>query len=149
MNDRDTVGVLREKASRHKKLSETYTNAANAIETALNSLIEVDDGIKTSNKTYDRGSKSGITFESALNMIFNDGKPRTSRELFNDFNREYGMGAKKYGSFSGQLSTLITRKGVVLKHEIKGNPLSNRYFYGLSDWFNNGVLKSEYLNKIK
>jgi len=81
-----------------------------------------------------------------LNGISN--RPRTSRQLYNDFiNVVKETNIKDFYDFSGRFAN-ITKKAGILKHKIPENPINERFFYGFTDWFDGDVLKNEYFDKI-
>ena len=51
-------------------------------------------------------------------------------------------------SFSPRISQL-TKKGIIVKYVIEGNKISTKFVYGLPEWFENGILKPEYVEKTK
>jgi hypothetical protein len=74
--------------------------------------------------------------------------PLTSRELYNEYNRQIGK-TSVFASFSSQLSSLTKpNTGRLKKHVFEGNPIDKKYYYGKTEWFDGESLKTEYLNKI-
>lgn len=84
-----------------------------------------------------------ITFKQAILSFFDDGVPKTARELLHKYSRLRGEGYK-YSSFSPQLSG--TKE--IRKQEFPGNRQSTRYYYGKAEWFVNDQLKPEFQKKI-
>ena len=95
-----------------------------------------------------RKAITGNTFKDRVIKIFEDGRPRTSRQLFNDFIKAVpDTNIREFYDFSGRFAN-ITKMAGIKKHKIAENPLSTRFIYGLSDWFDQDVLKEEYLKRI-
>lgn len=90
----------------------------------------------------------GGTFKDRVKKIFIDGRPRTSRQIYNDFLKAVpDTKIDDFYGFSGRFSNIMKPAGIK-KHKIPENPINSRFIYGLSEWFNQDNLKEEYLNKV-
>lgn len=148
MEDVDIVKVLRCKADRHRKLSEVYARTAEAIEDEINASAGTVSYRQVETVEDDRMRRTSYTYKEALLKILDDNRPRTSRELLDDYN-SLTKKLIKYNSFSGLLSTFIKRHGLIRKYEIDNNPINKRFYYGLTEWFEDNDLKKKFYDKIK
>ncbi len=150
-NDREIIATLRDKAKEHKCLSEIYSKAADQLQEELGISISGKDGLSPTKKdvqTMIRTKNSNYTFGEAIIKAFESMRPYTGKQLLEEYSNITGK-QLIYGAFSGQLSNLKNKSGSIKMHEIKENPIRNRYLYGLSEWFDGKKLKKEYLEKFK
>jgi len=89
------------------------------------------------------------TFKDNVIELFNDGIPRTSRQLYNEYVKTHPeTKIKSFYDFSGRFANIKGDR--IKKYVIKENTVDQRYIYGLSEWFEEGNMKKEYLiKKIK
>lgn len=94
-----------------------------------------------------RNTYSGGNFGSRITKLFNDGIPKTGRELLNAHTQQYGP--IKYKAFTSQLSTFVKEsKTVKFSPIVTDNGSAN--YYGLFEWFDEvGNLSKMYKEKIK
>ena len=91
---------------------------------------------------------AGNTFKDRVIKILEDGRPRTSRQLFNDFIKAVpDTNIREFYDFSGRFANIAKPAGIK-KQKFPENPLPIRFIYGLSSWFERDTLKEEYLRKI-
>jgi hypothetical protein len=145
-NDNQTIAHLREKADEFRKLALSFEMVADQLEKDTPIRKE---GILTRTKFPSAGNTESdkITFKSAILNLFNDGIPKTTRQLMIAYNEATNK-KFEFSSFSGRFSILVN-KGFIKKHQIKSNPLETRFYYGIPEWFDGNKLKEEYLTKIK
>jgi hypothetical protein len=92
-------------------------------------------------------ARTGPTFKEWVLKILSDGKPRTSRQLYEEYIKiQPESGLKGFYDFSGRFANIT--KGIIKKHKVEENSMAKRYFYGLAEWFDGENLKQEYFNKI-
>lgn len=148
-NDKDILLALRDKANKHKELYEVYSKAADQLEGELLGVTNKDiSSEKKDRPTMTRTKFAGYTFKEAIIKLFNKNIPYTAKQLFNEYTILTGR-KLKYNAFSGQLSVVKKTHNVIKMQEIKENPLTSRFIYGLSEWFFGNKLKKEYLDKFK
>lgn len=88
------------------------------------------------------------TFNEVILHILNDGVPRTSRQLLNEYNSLKNKDLS-LSAFSAQLSSLVKNKNLIKIHTAKNSSISNKYWYGRLSWFDGAELKPEYKARIK
>lgn len=152
MRDVDIIKALRDKADRHRKLSDVYARTADTIEDETNTTggavpYNADEAVDEA-VDDNRMRRTNYTYKEALLKILDDNRPRTSRELLDDYNSLTNK-LIRYNSFSGLLSTFIKRHGLIRKYEIDTNPINKRFYYGLTQWFEGNDLKKKFCDKIK
>jgi hypothetical protein len=146
-SNKDVVNALRLKSKELQNDIEKYeklivTNK-DIIESLNKSIIALGGNISDGNKII-----TGNTFKDRVVKILEDGRPRTSRQLFNDFIKAFpDTNIKVFYDFSGRFANIAKPAGIK-KHKIPENPLPTRFIYGLSDWFDQDKLKEEYLKRI-
>jgi hypothetical protein len=146
-SNRDVIIALRHKSQELLRDIEHYerliANNKDIID-SLNKSIIVLGGSINENKA----NTTGYTFKDRVLKIFEDGKPRTSRQLHNEFIKAVPeTNIRDFYDFSGRFAN-ITKIAGIKKHKVLENPINNRFFYGLSDWFNGDLLKDEYFKRI-
>jgi hypothetical protein len=146
-SNKDVVIALRLKSKELLRDTEHYerliANNKDIIESLNKSITALGGSINEGKKTT-----TGYTFKDKVLKIFEDGKPRTSRQLFNEFIKVVPeTNISDFYDFSGRFAN-ITKVAGIKKHKITENPINKRFFYGLSDWFNEGILKNEYFGRI-
>lgn len=146
-SNKDVVIALRLKSKELLRDNEHYerhiANNKDIIESLNKSITALGGSINEGRKVI-----TGNTFKDRVLKIFEDGQPRTSRQLYNDFLkivRETNI--KDFYDFSGRFAN-ITKKAGIKHYKILNNPINIRFFYGLADWFDGEVLKNEYLQRI-
>lgn len=146
-SNRDVVIALRLKSKELLRNNEHYERliAINKdIIESLNKSITALGGSINEGKT----TTTGYTFKDRVLKIFEDGKPRTSRQIHNEFMKVVPeTNIKDFYDFSGRFAN-ITKIAGIKKHKVPENPINIRFFYGLSDWFNGDILKDEYFKRI-
>jgi len=145
--NRDVVIALRLKSKELLRENEHYerliANNKDIIESLSKSIIALGGSI-----IEGKATTTGSTFKDKVLKIFEDGKPRTSRQLFNEFVKVVPeTNISSFYDFSGRFAN-ITKIAGIKKHKIPENTINIRFFYGLSDWFNEDILKDEYLKRI-
>ncbi len=151
VSNKDVIAALRHKCIELVKDSERYEKLIaenkDTIDSLNKSIIALGGTIRTSSN----GNKKaifGITFKDRVLKILEDGRPRTSRQLYNEYLKVVGeTNIKKFYDFSGRFSNILKSTGIK-KHIILENPISKRYFYGKADWFEGNKLKRSYIDKI-
>lgn len=88
-----------------------------------------------------------LTAKQIVLNIFEDKVPRTSRQLFSEFNVISGR-QLVYRSFICRLSDL-KKQDVICSQKFTMYRSEHRCIYGLPDWFENGELKKEFLDKFE
>jgi hypothetical protein len=146
-SNKDVVIALRLKSKELLKDNEHYerliNNNKDIIESLNKSITALGGSINESKTTT-----TGHTFKDRVLKIFEDGKPRTSRQLHNEFMKVVPeTNITDFYDFSGRFAN-ITKIAGIKKHKVPENPINIRFFYGLSDWFNEDILKEEYLKRI-
>lgn len=146
-SNKDVVHALRLKSKELLSEIERYEKEIiknkDIIESLNKSIIALGGNINDGNKV-----QSGTTFKDRVVKILKDGRPRTSRQLFNDFIKAFpDTNIKEFYNFSGRFANIAIPAGIK-KHKIPENPLPTRFIYGLSDWFDQDILKEEYLKRI-
>jgi hypothetical protein len=91
--------------------------------------------------------KPKIFREVVRDILLADGVPKTSRQLMIQFNagREKQL---SMSAFSAQLSVAV-KDGYLRFHIEEGAPISERHWYGVTEWFQGDKLKRQYEDKIK
>lgn len=148
IDDNEILLALREKANKHKELYEVYNKAADQLEGELGAITKDVSQEKKGSSTMIRTTFKGVPFKEAIIKAFNKNIPYTAKQLFNEYTAFTGR-QMKYSAFSGQLSVLKKNHSVIKMQEFTENPLSNRFVYGLSEWFVDNKLKKEYLDKLQ
>lgn len=146
-SNKDVVHALRLKSKELQSDIERYEKQIvinkDIIESLNKSIIALDGNISDGSKVI-----SGTTFKDRVVKILEDGRPRTSRQLFNDFIKAVpDTNIKEFYDFSGRFANIAKPAGIK-KHKIPENPLPTRFIYGLSDWFDQDKLKEEYIKRI-
>jgi peroxiredoxin len=143
--DKQTIARLREKANEYRKLASSFEMVADQLEKDI--TISREGVLIRTKFPSGRNVKSDkITFKSAILNLFEDGMPKTTRQLMVAYN-ESANRKLEFTSFSGRFS-IIVNKGFIKKHQIKNNPLEKRFYYGKPEWFDGNKLKNEYFEKI-
>jgi hypothetical protein len=144
--DKQTIARLREKADEYRKLALSFEMVADQLEKDI--LVSKESSLIRTKFPPDRhGESDKITFKSAILKLFEDGMPKSTRQLLVAYN-ESSNRKLEFRSFSGRFSILVN-KGFIKKHQIKNNPLETRFYYGKPEWFDGNKLKNEYLDKIR
>lgn len=143
--NKDVITALRLKTKELAKVNEHYEGLIaenkDVIESLSKSIIALGGNILKKTTT-------GGTFKDKVLKILEDGRPRTSRQLYNDYLKVVEKtNIKDFYGFSGRFAN-ITKKAGIKKHKIPENPINIRFFYGKSDWFDGDILKSDYFNKL-
>lgn len=146
-SNNDVITALRLKAKELLRDIERYevliSNNRDIVESLNKSIIALGGNIDESNTTA-----VGITFKDRVVNIFEDGRPRTSRQVYNDFMKIVpNTNIKSFYDFSGRFANILKPAGIK-KHKVPENPIHKRFYYGLIDWFNQDKLKDEYIMKI-
>jgi hypothetical protein len=146
-SNKDVIVALRLKSKELLRGIENYerliANNKDIIESLNKSIIALGGTINEG-----RTNVTGFTFKERVIKIFDDGKPRTSRQLYNEFIKAVPeTPIRDFYDFSGRFAN-ITKIAGINKHKVLENPINNRFFYGLTDWFNGDKLKDEYFKRI-
>jgi hypothetical protein len=149
LSDKEIIDILK-----HKSWS--LIKEANRLELKAKDLR---DRAKTFDKTINElgggeksivsvKNKSSKTFATVIKEILLDNRPRTSRQLYNDYLRANPVNAiKDFYDFSGRFAN-IRKSSKIIKYEIPENPVETRYVYGFSEWFESGKIKEQYYKNI-
>lgn len=91
----------------------------------------------------------GGTFKDIIYSIFKkEDKLFTTRRLSELYLEETGKSIS-YNTFSGQFSAMVKNNSDIFKNiAFNENPISSRFYYGLTEWFQGDNLKEEYKGKI-
>lgn len=150
MNEVFSIEDLKKKAHNYRVDAENYikkatecNKKADEYEAVINDLGKIKD-IKVGEKKYKKPKSKRL--REIIEYILCDDIPKTSRQILKEYNEIKKINMLP-GKFSPRLSSLISI--AIGKYEIKNNPLEKRFYYGLLTWFENGVLKKEYIEKIK
>lgn len=146
-SNKDVVTALRLKSkellSEIEKYERLISNNKDIIESLNKSIVALGGSLNDA-----KTNPSGLTFKDRVLSILADGRPRTSRQIFNDFVITVpDTNIKEFYDFSGRFANILKIAGIE-KHKILENPVSTRFFYGLKDWFDGGRLKDEYKKRI-
>ncbi|MEI6174201.1 MAG: hypothetical protein WCR01_10640 [Bacteroidota bacterium] len=135
----------RKKVEDAEKQAKTEKEKFISWQSMLNELMPPEDITVAVNRKIIR---TNPTFKQGVLSILSDGRPRTTRQCYEDFLKTPTDSViKNFYDFSGRFSN-ITPKGTIKKHKIETNPIDKRYFYGLAEWFDGDNLRQEYFNKI-
>ncbi|MCK4407596.1 MAG: hypothetical protein KAV44_07965 [Bacteroidales bacterium] len=150
--NKDVITALRLKSKELLKDNERYegliTENKNVIESLSKSIVALGGSINNDSGNVLKKTTTGGTFKDKVLKILEDGRPRTSRQLYNDYLKVVGeTNIKGFYDFSGRFAN-ITKIAGIKKHEIQENPINKRFFYGRSDWFDGDILKNDYLSKL-
>lgn len=88
------------------------------------------------------------TFNQWVVSQFGDETPKTSRQLFDLYVAEFG-GVIDMHRFSAYLSMATNKAKIVRKFDNESKDLKQRFYYGLPEWFDGGLMKDVYINMIK
>lgn len=148
--DKAVILSLREMAIEHLKLSELYCNAADDLENKETVLTDIGKNLSSKNIIFKKMIQLRpfyLTTKHIILKIFEDEGPRTSRQLLYEFNIISGR-QLKYRGLVTQLSNL-KKQDVISTQKFMMYRSEYRFIYGLPDWFNNGELKKEFLDKFE
>ena len=147
-SNKDVVIALRLKSKELLKENEDYERRIVTNKDIIDSLNKSITALGGSINEGRATNTSGFTFKDRVLKILEDGKPRTSRQIHNDFVKAVPeTNIRDFYDFSGRFAN-ITKIAGIKKHKVPDNPINIRFFYGLSDWFSGDVLKEEYLKRI-
>jgi hypothetical protein len=145
--DEAVILTLRDVANEHKKLSELYSKAADDLESGSTDLTNIIENLSSKNmdvvKKIIQSKRRNLTFQKIIVKIFKDAVPRSSRHLLSEFNIVSGK-QLMHKTFVSQL-ILLKKKDVIRMHKFPERHPEFRFIYGLSEWFDDGELKNEFL----
>jgi hypothetical protein len=147
--DKTIILKLRDMAIEHKKLSELYSKVADDLENKKTVLTETRKDLSSNSIDVwkmNQIKRFKLTTKYFILKIFEDGVPRTARQLLTEFNKVSGRQLNYHG-FVTQLSTL-KKNDVISTQEFTMYRTNARFIYGLPNWFDNGKLKKEFLDKF-
>jgi len=144
LSNTNIIEALKHQAEEHERISKKIREAIQNLE-EINNTNSIPQK-KTPKMIRTKPSKSK-GYEKSIINIFNDGFPRTARELQEEL-QDVLKRKIMFTTFSGRLSE-IKKNGNIRIHTFPQNPLTRRYYYGLQDWFEGDQLKEEYIKKIK
>lgn len=87
------------------------------------------------------------TFEDIIIEILNDGMPRTGRDLSLEYLKRTGLEYSRK-DFASRLAMVKKSKGTFKNIEYREFPTENRFWWGLTDWYEGNDLKKEFKDKI-
>ncbi|GAB3911715.1 hypothetical protein [Mucilaginibacter boryungensis] len=132
-----------------------HLNKAKELQAALDVIMSIfpeEKVEKPAPQPYDfSGFKPVLrnTFKNTiLGILRKEDKPLTVRQALSLYQDETHRDIV-FPSFSGQFSILNTKEKAIKKIIFPNNPIEDRFYYGLPEWFNGNVLKQEYMKKIK
>ena len=150
------IKLLKEEIVKEETLAKQHLEIAAKYKNSLRELLGdamVDDVIANSSIEHKRlnddyvGNTSRMSFKDIIKSILTEAQsPLTANQLRETYNSKANKSVSK-GGFSPSLSEAA--KSVITKYIVEGNPIDTKYVYGLPEWFENGELKEDYLNKIK
>ena len=94
-------------------------------------------------KKYKKRKKK--TIKDLVLMSFRDNKPKTKLEILEYVQRTKGE-SYQVSSLSPQISSLM--KTNLNKCTISGDQTSNKYYYGLNDWFEEDKIMTKYVDNL-
>jgi len=149
LSDKQIIEILRRKVkSLYSEALEYERKAAEVKERAKtfeNTIMGLGGKIET---VAHKESNANKTFAQVVKEILDDGVPRTSRQLYNEYLILLPNTAiRSFYDFSGRFSN-VQKKLDIKKHNIPENPINIRTIYGFSSWFEGDKLKTEFLNKV-
>lgn len=147
--DKAVILTLRDMAIEHKKLAELYSKAAADLKNKETALTNIRKNLSNKNMDVKKIllNPFNLTSKSIIVKIFEDEVPRTARQLLNEFNIISGRDLK-YPALACQLSNL-KKKGVINTQKFMIYRSESKFIYGLSEWFDDGELKKEFLDKFE
>lgn len=109
--------------------------------------LSIDSEQLSKSSTRKIGNKSRQTFESIILEIMNDGKPRLVSELINDYYQKTDIKLSSK-DLSSKLS-IRSQKGNIKNGKFINYPIEKRFWWGKSDWFDEGDFKPEYIKIVE
>ena len=87
-------------------------------------------------------------FDDIVLDVFDDGIPKRTRDVMTWYTAQTGKEIERK-NIASRLSTLAKAKGTIRNFEIETSSQDYKFWWGRADWFDHGVIKPEYLAKIK
>lgn len=147
--DKEIIKIIRHKANSciadAEKLEKEASELREKAKTFENTIVHLGGHSSFVRTKFNRQNK---TFIQSIIEIFKDERPRTSRQVYNDYcELNPNNNIKDFYGFSGRFSNIMKSAGIG-KHEIPENPLPIRFVYGFKNWFDGEKLKNEYFENI-
>lgn len=150
------IKLLKEGIVKEETLAKEHLELAAKYKSSLRELLgdvmleDVKSNLSEENKRIRDDYTSNISkmsFKEILKSILKEKQsPLTANQLRETYNSKAKKSVSK-GGFSPSLSEAA--KSVLTKYIVEGNPIDTKYVYGLPEWFEEGELKEEYLDKIR
>lgn len=87
--------------------------------------------------------------ESWLNSAFSDGTPKRVKDLYSDF-RNGGYEESDFKNFRYKLTQFVLPNSKsIRRYTVEGEKNENKFWYGISKWFDGDELQKPYLDKIQ
>lgn len=112
----------------------------------INSDIRIMNG-ETDNVVIKVNVKKNTT--QIIQDSLSDGIPKTNKTLTEYYNKVKGV-ELTHNTFSSYLNQAVKNNPDIFTiHEVPTNPVGERKYVGLTEWFKDGYLMKEYIEKIK
>lgn len=135
-------------AKKYKMFLDMYNSAFSEQDSEIINVIEAVSRVPNNgnDNTIQRRPESRKTFEEVIVEILNNGKPMTSKMLLEKYST-LGLKEVALKDFSSKLS-MRAKLGHIKNVKFNEYPTDQRFWWGLSDWFDGDGLKDEYVAKI-
>jgi hypothetical protein len=129
-------------AKKYKTFLDMYNSAFKDLDSEIVSTIEPERKADDNNAIQHK-SDSKKTFEEVIIEMLNSGKPMTAKMLLNKYST-LGLKEVTLKDFSSKLS-MRSKAGHIKNAKFNEYPTDQRFWWGLSDWFDGDNLKDEYV----
>lgn len=162
IGDEDIVAILKQKLLKYIERANDNIQKANKLREAISILSPDVDNVNipstvnednqgvvnVKNKSDLQSIVNTGTFEDIILSIFSDNTPRTTKKLKEDYQYITGKDIKQK-DFSSKLS-IRAKSGNKIKNVAYNNfPIEERFWWGLTAWFDGDDFKNEYKRKVK
>lgn len=147
--DKEIIKIIRHKANSciadAEKLEKEAAELREKAKTFEKTIVNLGGSISFVRTKFGNKNK---TFSQIIREIISDDRPRTSRQLYNDYCKiNPDNNIKDFYGFSGRFSNIMQKTGIN-KHKIPENPLPTRFIYGFKEWFDGERLKDKYFANV-
>lgn len=132
-------------AKKYKTFLDMYISAFKDLDNDNNSTIEPERRFDDSNAVQSK-TNTKKTFEEVILEMLNNGKPMTAKMLLSKYST-LGLKEVTLKDFSSKLS-MRSKAGHIKNAKFNEYPTDQRFWWGLSDWFDGTTLKDEYVTIV-
>lgn len=149
IKDEELIELFKYKYTYHSSEAKKYKTFLDMYNSAFKDLdYKTVDSIESERSVIEKNitpQKPNIkkTFEEIIIEILNSGKPMTAKMLLNKYST-LGLKEVTLKDFSSKLS-MRSKAGHIRNAKFNEYPTDQRFWWGMSDWFDGDNLKDEYV----